>query len=64
MTPNIGFDIAILFGALMVFWVVVLIFQRFSIDPVPEAKRKRIVRVLIFDVVLGALALLWGLFMS
>ena len=64
MTSHIGFDIAILFAALMVFWIVVLVFQRFSIDPVPEAKRKRIVRVLVFDVILGLVALLWGVFMS
>jgi hypothetical protein len=64
MTQNIGFDIAIVFGALMVFWTVVLILQRFSIDPVPETKRKRIVRVLVFDVILGLVALLWGVFMS
>lgn len=56
MTGNLCFDLAIIWTAFALFWGIVLFWQRFTIDPVPQAKKQRMIRIMVFNLVL-ALAL-------
>ncbi|MCF7932513.1 MAG: hypothetical protein K9K93_05015 [Acholeplasmataceae bacterium] len=64
MTINIYIIIASIFLGLALLWTIILIFERFSIDPVPMAKKRRLKRVLVSDVIFALVFLLVGVFLG
>jgi len=64
VTINIYIIIASIFLGLALLWTIILILERFSIDPVPMAKKRRLKRVLVSDVIFALVFLLVGVFLG